>query len=608
MSVRIFLLATLFVLSSGFTHFRSNNEPKSYNFPFKKAGLTTEQAAAHLLNRFTYGATPGLVKDVAAIGLENWFASQLLASDARAEIPDYLASFDALKMTTTEIVASFPKEQQLQFMARRDGAVCEDSTCTRNDKRKVLKKYMEDHGLRDEKFLIGQITGQKFMRAVYSKNQLQEVMTSFWFNHFNVSFDKKICTQFILSYERDAIRPNALGKFENLLVATAKSPAMLFYLDNNNSTAVSKPLGRGGAKAIAGKTRGGLNENYARELMELHTLGVDGGYTQNDVTEAARVLTGWSIYPMGKILEKNPVLQKLSGASTMELQQRGIIHDQDFLFLPNRHDHEAKTIMGKYFPAQGGYEEGVELLHMLAHHPSTATFICRKIATRFVQDNPPDALVERMAKIFIKEDGDIQKVLITMVSSPEFWSKDAVREKTKSPFEVITSSLRALNATITDPRQLVAWCTRMGEKIYYYEAPTGFPDRATYWINTGSLLMRMNFGLEIAANKIRGVQYDALQLNSNHEPESASNALAIYCDVLMPQRDHSPTIRRLSPLLNEPELDKKVKQAADEHDTASMKSKEEMISTEVQENSVAHEYNLNQIIGIILGSPEFQRR
>jgi uncharacterized protein (DUF1800 family) len=608
--MRIFLLTILLFLTSGFRNFEVYKEQKAYRFPFKEAGLTKEQAAAHLLNRFTYGATPGLVKEVAAAGLEKWFAAQLLAADPDGELLQHLTPFDALQMTNAEIVNNFPKPGQLRVMAIRDSVVRRDTDAEKKEYQELVRTYMQERGIRTEKALIGQVTAQKIMRAAYSKNQLQEVMTSFWFNHFNVSFDKKHCIQFILSYERDVIRPNALGKFGDLLLATAKSPAMLTYLDNFNSTVSNKPSAKGSGKPSAGKKPAGLNENYAREVMELHTLGVDGGYTQNDVTEAARVLTGWTIYPLGKIApatgkqqrakEKTQSNQKLNNTSPSE--------HEDFLFLPNRHDQEAKTIMGKHFPAQGGYEEGVELLRMLAHHPSTAQFISKKIATRFVRDNPSDALVQRMAKTFKDEDGDIRKVLVTMVSSPEFWSNDAVREKTKSPVEVIASSVRVLDATITNPQPLINWCTRMGERIYFYQAPTGFPDRATYWISTGALLTRMNFALAIASNKIPGVKYDALQLNGNHEPESASEALEIYCDVLIPQRDHGETIKRLSPLLNEPDLDKKVKQAAEQQDTTGRKADDEMISTEVTENSAAREYNLHQVIGIVLGSPEFQRR
>ena len=608
--MRIFLLTILLISSSGFTYFEVQKEQKAaYNFPFKKAGLTKEQAAAHLLNRFTYGATPGLVKEVASSGLEKWFAAQLSAADPDLELQQHLAPFHALQMTNTEIVNNFPKPGQVRTMAIRDGVIRRADNAEKKEIKQLLRKYRLEHNLHTEKELIEQVTSQKIVRAVYTKNQLQEVMTSFWFNHFNVSFDKKIGTQFMLGYERDVIRPNALGKFSDLLLATAKSPAMLIYLDNFNNMIAGSPGAKAGVVTVAGKKPTGVNENYAREVMELHTLGVDGGYTQSDVTEAARVLTGWTVIPFGKIPEKNQMLKKLNSDSPAELELSGIIHDHDFLFLLNRHDQEAKTIMGKHFPAQGGYEEGVELLDMLAHHPSTAQFISKKIATRFVQDNPPDALVQRMAKTFSDEDGNIRKVLLTMVSSPEFWHKDAIREKTKSPVELIASSIRALNATITDPRPLIALCASMGEKIYYYPAPTGFPDRATYWISTGSLLARMNFGLAIAAGKVNGVKYDALRLNKNREPESASEALAVYCDLLIPQRDHSETIKRLSPLLNEPDLDKKVKEAAEEQAANENKVNDEVISTPtVSENSAMHEYNLHQVIGIILGSPEFQRR
>jgi uncharacterized protein (DUF1800 family) len=606
--IRIFLLAILLFSSSGFSPFESYRKQKAYQFPFRKAGLTTEQAAAHLLNRFTYGATPGLVKEVASTGLEKWFAAQLLAADPDPILQQHLAPFDALKMTNAEIVANFPTPAQLRQMAIRDGVISKESKANKREDKKWIQKYMEEHALRTEKELMQQVFSQRIMRAAYSKNQLLETMTNFWFNHFYVSVDKKICIQFILPYERDVIRPNSLGKFEQLLLSTAKSPAMLTYLDNFNSMATTDASPKGAAKPRASKKQGGLNENYAREVMELHTLGVDGGYSQNDVTEVARVLTGWSIYPMARINDKNPVIRKIDGLSPSEQRRLGIVHDHDFLFLPERHDQEPKTIMGRNFPAHGGYEEGVKLLNMLAHHPSTAHFISKKIATRFVRDNPPDALVQRMAKTFIQEDGDIRKVLVTMVSSPEFWSKDAVREKTKSPIELIASSIRVLDATITNPQQLISWCVRMGERIYAYESPTGFPDRATYWISTGSLLTRMNFGLSIAANKIPGIKYDALELNKNHEPESATEALAVYCDLLLPQRDHEETIKRLSPLLNEPELDKKVKEAADKQDTTGRNAENEMMSTQITEKAVTRQYNLYQVIGIILGSPEFQRR
>ena len=224
------------------------------------------------------------------------------------------------------------------------------------------------------------------------------------------------------------------------------------------------------------KKQGGLNENYAREVMELHTMGVEGGYTQNDVTQAAMVLTGWTV------------------------------KDATFYFAPRRHDQREKTVLGKHFVPNGGYQEGVELLEILAHHPATAKFISNKLATRFVNDHPSGQLVGKMAKTFSNTDGDIRQVMITMVTAPEFWTADAVREKTKSPFELAMSAVRSFHAEIEQPYQLYNWVSKMGQKFYYYQAPTGFPDRGQYWINTGSLLNRMNFGLAFASQRIPGVK------------------------------------------------------------------------------------------------------
>lgn len=244
------------------------------------------------------------------------------------------------------------------------------------------------------------------------------------------------------------------------------------------------------------------------------------------------------------------------------LEKRGFVHEGDFLFAANRHDTGEKTVLGKEFPAGGGYQEGVDLLEMLAHHPSTAKFIAREIAVRFVNDDPPQALVDKMAKTFIDRNGDIKQVLITMVCAPEFWSASALRSKIKSPFELAISTVRGLHATITQPYPLYQWITRMGQKMYYYQAPTGFPDKGQYWINTGSLLNRMNFGLALASRRIQGITFDLNALNNNHEPESAGAGLIVYGKLLMPERNLDQTVKQLSPMLNEPDLVTKVDAAA----------------------------------------------
>jgi uncharacterized protein (DUF1800 family) len=618
------------VLFSAFVR-SSETDRASYHFPYRKAGLTAEQAAAHLLSRFTYGSVPGQVEDVATTGLEKWFQQQLDAGLPDDKLNKRLGEYDALKLSNTEAVNTFVKSGRVRRMAVEEGFIPKDSVnkATRKEYKEEIQEYMRQKGFKPERELVRQFVDQKILRAVYSNNQLQEVMTEFWFNHFNVSFAKEDCQEFIPAYERDVIRPNALGNFEDLLIATAKSPAMLMYLDNVSSVGANDDP----AAKKKGKKMNGLNENYAREVMELHTLGVDGGYTQSDVTQAARILTGWTVYPMIEGARGKGIKKMIENTDEDKLLERGFVRDGDFLFTPNRHDTGEKTVLGKRFPANGGYEEGVQLLDLLAHHPSTAKFICWKIAVRFVNDNPPATLVDKMAKTFAKKNGDIRQVLITMVSSPEFWSNAALREKTKSPFELAMSAIRSLKAEVEQPEKLTVWLNRMGQKIYYYPAPTGFPDRGQHWINSGSLLNRVNFGLALTNGNIPGVTFDLLALNNNREPESAEAALIAYSKIILPERKTDEQIKRLTPLLNDPDLQKKVGKAASSTPVASDRSME-MNNTattmdgdamtmmnetheesppaatkkETMKNDEQGRYRLSQVVGILIGSPEFQRR
>lgn len=612
------------------------------NFPYKKAKLTERQAAAHLLNRFTFGPRPGDVEAVVKRGLEQWFLQQLQGGLPEDTLTQLLSSYDALHLINEEVVERFPRNAVLLRQAIRDGYINKDSVNTSDGKtyRKQLQRYMADKGYKPVQELFRQLFNQKILRAAYSENQLQEVLTDFWFNHFNVSLTKNACALFVPAYERDVIRPNVLSHFETLLVATAQSPAMLYYLDNFTSMGedreleqrIEKMRKRLGEKAALmeadtsttysklikraqqlRKTRG-LNENYAREVMELHTLGVDGGYTQQDVTQAARVLTGWTVYPMKDY--GAAVRTQLEKLGEEQFNKQGYVRKGDFLFAANRHDKGEKTVLGQQFKAGGGYEEGITLLHLLATHPSTAKFICRKLAVRFVCDNPPQSLIDKMAQTFLAKEGNIREVLLAMVSAPEFWSKEALREKTKSPFELAISAVRNLNATITQPYQLYTWINKMGQRLYYYQAPTGFPDNGKYWINTGSLLNRMNFGLALAANRIPGVKVDLYALNNHHEPESAEAALETYGKLIMPERDLKVSIKRLTPLLNDPELDRKVNEAAGK--TASSRQAALTQQNETMpgpdKNRYALQYTkggnnmLSQVVGIIIGSPEFQRK
>lgn len=569
-------------------------------FPYQQAGLTEREAAAHLLSRFTYGPRPGDIDVVVKSGLENWFKQQLKGEIKDDQLNEMLSAFDGINLTNAEVEEKYPKNPKILRMAIGEGVINKDSVGKdRGTYRKQIQDYMKANGLRPLQELYRQFISQKILRATYTNNQLQELLTDFWFNHFNVSLTKNQCAAFVPAFERDVVRPGVTGKFADLLLATAKSPAMLIYLDNFSSS--GRPsVSETGMKRMQSKVKkkGGLNENYAREVMELHTLGVDGGYTQNDVTQAARILTGWTV------------------------------RNGEFLFTAARHDSGEKVVLDKKFNAGGEYEEGVEFLDMLASHASTAKFISRKLAIRFVNDAPPQSLVDKMAKTFSSTNGDIQQVLLTMVSASEFWSRSALREKTKSPFELAISAVRGLNAEVVQPYQLYNWISKMGQKMYYYQAPTGFPDRGQYWINTGSLLNRMNFGLALAAQRIPGVRIDLKALNDNHEPESAEAALLTYSKIMIPERHLDETVKRLKPMLNDPELINTVEKAAERapapEQAMSMTNEDPETDASVREEKplqagkgkntrtaqTARDNNavLAQVVGVIIGSPEFQRK
>jgi uncharacterized protein (DUF1800 family) len=591
--VILFILGTL-------PSFVQKGQPK---LPFKAAGLNERQAAEHLLSRFTFGVRSEDIDDALKMGLEKWFSAQLDGKIEDIEVQKRLADYNALSLTNAEIVAKYPLGAQLKARAIEDGLIKkEDINEDKEKQREIYKQLMEKYGIQNSKELERQTINQKIIRAIYSKNQLHEVLTDFWFNHFNIFMGKNTCTQFVMSYERDAIRPNVNRSFKDLLIATAKSPAMLTYLDNFLSTREDESMGNMQAKGS--KRPKGLNENYAREIMELHTLGVDGGYTQDDVLNAAKILTGWTIYPMGQRGESAKIAKLLEKIGEDRLANRGFVHENDFLFAPNRHEEGSKTVMGKQYN-QGGYDEGIALLNDLAAHPSTARFICKKLATRFVSDSPDPKIVDRMVKTFIDKDGDIQEVLWTMVTSPEFWQPAALHQKTKSPFEYAISAVRSMHADVMYPFPLANWITKMGQKIYYYQAPTGFPDKGQYWINTGSLLNRMNFGLDLAAGKIPGIKIDNKALLDNKEPESAEDAIKKYAAVFLPERKIESTVDRLLPLATDPTFSEKVIQANKKN-----KSEADEMTDETSHNEMVFDGNktLSQVLGILIGSPEFQRK
>lgn len=627
----------LFIASSAFIV--ADKGSSSIRMPYQQAGLTKEQAAAHLLNRFSFGIQPGQIQEVVKMGLENWLKQQLEASLPDIELDKRLSTFDALKMSNETIVNQYLNPGQIILLGIQEKIIRNDSLrdTDREKYRQELARVMQASGVKPVQELHRQLVNQKILRAVYSHNQLKEVLTDFWFNHFNVSLTKGQSQQYVMTYERDAIRPHVLGNFRDMLLATAKHPAMLEYLDNalsvsndnerarrqqNNAMLraareraegrlndTSKPGNALLQQAVAARRSQGLNENYAREVMELHTMGVDGGYTQKDVTEVARALTGWSVRPMNK---KGPAIRLVENFSEEQLKRRGLMIEGDFLFRGDKHDEGEKIILGKKYNGKDGYDEGLTVLNTLASHTSTAKFISTKMAIRFVSDEPSQALIKTLTNTYQQTEGNIKAMIIAMVNHPDFWSKKALREKIKSPFEFAISALRATKAQVMQPFQIFNWCSKMGQRIYYYQAPTGFPDRANFWINSGALLNRMNFGLALATQKIPGVRINLLALNNNHEPESADEALRSFSKILLPERDNEENIKRLTAMVRDANVEQKISEAAAKSKNNSM---EEELEEEARgqasrdkEDIKKEVTSMAQVVGIIIGSPEFQRK
>jgi uncharacterized protein (DUF1800 family) len=636
----------------------------------KPAGAMDEhKRAVHALNRLTFGPRPGDLQRVEQMGVEKWVDLQLhpeRIDDSALETR--LVPFRTLRMDTRELVENFPPNQVIRQVAnaktdlpsdptkravyeaqvrryeerqeRKEDASKNPSTADpaiasadsekgmaddadregRQEDRRVanlkVKELLDlppDQRLKEilqmpaenqrvltsamkglkadalmegmspqqretlmslrnaERVVIGELMQAKLLRAIYSQRQLDEVMTDFWFNHFNVFINKGVDRILLTSYERDVIRPHALGKFEDLLVATAQSPAMMFYLDNWLSVGADSDVGLGIAprgqkkgrdrqaqnRPPKGKAKvaSGLNENYGRELMELHTLSVNGGYSQKDVTEVAKVFTGW----------------------TMEKPKNG----GGFRFEPRMHEPGDKTVLGHKIK-ENGQKEGLEVLHVLARHPKTARFISQKLAMRFVSDDPPPALVDRMTQTFLKKHGDIREVIRTMLSSSEFWAPEAYRAKVKTPLEFVVSAVRASGAQVDDARALLGTLNTMGMPPYGMQPPTGYSMKADAWVNSSALLGRMNFALGLAAGKVRGVSVDSAQLASG--AADGQQALPALENSLLAGDVSKETHETISKQLDDPQISQR------------------------RLDDAGRPPNVAAITGLILGSPEFQRR
>jgi uncharacterized protein (DUF1800 family) len=557
--------------------------PCRAELPFAKNGWTEREAACHLLSRFTFGAQPGEVDRVVKMGLESWLEQQLTATFPDAQLQGKLAALpQAYRLSNQQMLALYPAPAML---LRKAGV---SQTGSAQERRAMLKQAREKAGARPIKELGAVLFAQKLYHARYSQAQLREVMTEFWFNHFNVALSNNRARRFLLSYERDAIRPYALDGFRTLLGKTAKHPAMLWYLDNATSTAGAEAATVGPRRPQLEKRKKGLNENYARELLELHTLGVDGGYTQADVTETARVLTGWTVVPY----ERQAQLRQLDrkGAAL------GMVRQGDFLFAGPLHDAGQKTVLGKTFVAGGGLEEGERLLDTLAAHPSTARHLARQMAVRFVSDEPSQALVDKLALVFRQSGGDTRAMLRAIACSDEFWAKSQRGSKVKSPFELVVSAARALGADLQPTAQLYDRLADMGQPLYNYQAPTGFPDQADAWISSGTVLQRMNFGLQAARGQVLGFFYSVPKRSGLEDVISS----------LLPEQSVTQVAEKLKPLLADPEA-LALEGSARPDGKGNLGGRLPGLATPRMSIS-AEQKGTATMIGLVLGSPEFQRR
>ncbi len=419
-----------------------------------------DERAPHLLSRATYGAGTQDVRRVASMGIEKWLDQQLRPdriADRSAE--QQLEQFGALRMSVGELAQTYAPQGK---------------------------------GPKRPQQLLHELVAAKLTRAVMSERQLEEVMTDFWFNHFNVFFGDGQVRYHIVDYERNAIRPHVFGKFHELLRATAQHPAMLVYLDNAMSNA-----------------RRGINEHYARELLELHTLGVDGGYAETDVREIARAFTGWTV-------RRAQGRRGAMGAGA--LGRKG--EPGTFQFAAQLHDDGEKLVLGKRLAAGRGLQDGEDVLSLLARHPATARFIATKLVQRFVNDEPPADFVAELAGVFTSTDGDLRAVTRALFSSPKFYAPQHRHAKVKTPFELVASALRATDAQFGMTPQLLQTLRSLGQVPYTESAPTGFPIVSSEWVNSGAMLNRINFGVALANGKLKGVR-------SHWDPANGDAALVL---------------------------------------------------------------------------------
>jgi len=636
-----------------------------------KKKLTEDQKVLHVLNRLGYGARPGDVEKVKAIGLQKYIEQQLNASaidDTVAE--NKVKGLEIFNMTTAEVFAKYPNPGALlrqleggrqaqadKAQANADKMPADPAKATEDEQRERQKKLdalYREYDLRPARQLVPQIVGHRVLRAVYSERQLQEVMVDFWQNHFNVFSGKGAVRWYIPSYERDVLRKNALGSFKDLLVGTAQHPAMLFFLDNFQSVSPNAPQPGNGPAAQRlqefirsgrelpprmrerlkqqygvndaqldarlkemrnappnqKRPERGINENYARELMELHTLGVDGGYTQKDIVEVAKCFTGWTIAdPTGY---RRVAAQMIKGEDNRRLErlQRmpGVPDDIDsgeFFFNNATHEKGAKLVLGQKID-EGGMKDGLKVIDILGNHPSTAKFIARKLAVKFVSDNPSDALVNRVADAFHKSGGDIKTSLRALFNDKEFFAPENYRAKIKTPFELAVSSIRAIGGDTDARPAFLAMLNKLGEVPYGYQAPTGYPDKAEDWVNTGALLERLNFAVAVASNRIPGTRVDLKRFEGGNKGQTLDKAIATILDGEVSAATRSTLVKQVEQPL--PVVKPAVEQDEPEMAAPNARGQGRGLGRQPRLLEPSGNADVFKVVSLVLGTPEFQRQ
>ena len=595
-----------------------------------KRELAEARQVAHVLSRLTFGARPGDFERVKTMGVDAFIAQQLDPDslDAGAVIAR-LKRLPTLGMATPVIIEQYtppkpavvpspvPAKSPDNTTARVPNLLAQNSEKAEAGKMPALPAGMQNEMQMDAKkedagrmpapsesmkapqrnpqtgepqqpnaaaprptplpknpqMVVTELQRAKLLRAVYSERQLYEMMVDFWENHFSIFANKDDDRYFLTSYDRDTIRPFAMGRFRDLLGATAHSPAMLFYLDNWRSS-VLRPYPA--TKDKPAGADGGLNENYARELMELHTLGVDGGYTQTDVQEVARCFSGWTI---------------------QKPNEQGL-----FLYRPGLHDDGEKVVLGHKILAGGGIADGERVLDILATHPATARFVATKLARRFISDEPPQAVIDRAAAVFLKTDGSIRETLRAIVTSPEFFSTTAYRAKMRSPFEYVAAAMRALNAETDGDRPVLDAIGRMGQPVFGRITPDGYADRADQWLSSGAMVARLNFAGALAANRIKGTKIDVDRLLSGVD-EAKKDSVAARFIQLTVSGDVSTGTRGV--------LEKTLRSEAAVSQTMPASNPAANVSVGFDAKTAsqtAPQPYIAELVTLLIGSPEFQQR